>query len=61
MSNRKPENQIRGFKELAQFLRCSVPTARKIKDSGKIKFYQFGRVFLFDKEEVLAAIQKGGT
>lgn len=54
------ENQIRGVKELAKFLKCSVPTARKIKQSGKIKFYQFGRVFLFDKSEVLAGLAKGG-
>lgn len=54
------ENQLKGVKALADFLNCSPTTARKLRDSGKIQFYNFGRVFLFDKAEVLAAIAKGG-
>lgn len=55
------ENQIKGIKALAAFLHCSVQTAHNLKKSGKIKYYQFGRVVFFDKAEVLAAIQKGGS
>jgi excisionase family DNA binding protein len=48
---------IRGISELAKILKCTYPTAQKLKNSGKIPFYQDGRTLLFKTDEVLKAIQ----
>lgn len=47
------------IKELAEFLKCSVPTAQKIKNSGKIPFSQMGRKVVFNGEDVLSALSAG--
>jgi len=61
----QPEKQdskkLYSMKELAEFLECSVPTAQKIKNSGKIPFYQIGRKVMFDKDEVLNATRTEAT
>ena len=48
------------IKELADFLRCSVVTAQKIKNSGRIPFAQTGRKVVFDSEAVLKALSREG-
>jgi len=65
MSNRtieplKEVNKIRGIKALADLLGCSIPTAHKLKASGKIPYYQYKRLIIFDRSEVLKALEKGG-
>lgn len=54
---------IYSIKGLAEFLNCSVPTAQKIKNSGKIPFMQTGRKCVFDGTAVLNSLsnQKKGT
>jgi excisionase family DNA binding protein len=52
-------NKIRGIQALADLLGCSIPTAHKLKASGKIPYYQEGRLLLFDRNEVLNALKKG--
>ena len=47
------------IKELAEFLQCSIVTAQKIKNSGRIPFVQTGRKVLFNSEAVLKALAKG--
>lgn len=41
------------IRELASFLKCSTVTAQKLKNSGKIRFKQFGRKCIFNSKEVL--------
>lgn len=41
------------LRELAKFLGCSVVTAQKIKNSGKIRYTQIGRKLMFNTSEVL--------
>ncbi|HZK93115.1 MAG TPA: DUF3853 family protein [Prolixibacteraceae bacterium] len=61
----QPEKQdskkLYSMKELAEFLECSVPTAQKIKNSGKIPFYQIGRKVMFVKDEILNATRTEAT
>lgn len=45
--------QIKGIAGLARFLDCSQPTAQRIKNSGKIRYYQNGRTLIFRSNEVL--------
>jgi len=45
------------IKELASFLNCSVPTAQKIKNGGRIPFAQTGRKCIFNGTEILAAME----
>jgi excisionase family DNA binding protein len=44
--------------ELAKFLNCSPVTAQRLKNSGKIRFSQFGRKCIFSTEEILEDITK---
>jgi len=44
--------------ELADFLNCSPVTAQKLKNSGKIRFSQFGRKCIFTSDQVLEDISK---
>lgn len=50
------KKHLHSLKELAELLGCSVPTAQRLKNSGRIPFKQFGRTLIFDSEEVLKAI-----
>ena len=47
------------IKELAEFLHCSIVTAQKIKNSGRIPFVQTGRKVVFNSELVMQALSKG--
>ncbi|HZK68307.1 MAG TPA: helix-turn-helix domain-containing protein [Paludibacter sp.] len=58
---KKDSTKLHSMKELADFLECSVPTAQKIKNSGKIPFHQIGRKVMFDKEEILNATRMDAT
>jgi len=52
----EPEPFIYGITGLAKFLKCSLPTAQKIKNSGRIPFSQAERTIIFKKAEVLSAL-----
>jgi excisionase family DNA binding protein len=52
----KEPRLLHSLKELANFLNCSTVTAQKLKNSGKIRFKQFGRKCIFSSEEVLEDI-----
>jgi hypothetical protein len=39
--------------QLAEFLDCSPVTAQKLKNSGKIRYKQFGRKCVFNSLEIL--------
>jgi Protein of unknown function (DUF3853) len=62
-SSIKPEpiveepKHLHSLKELASFLKCSIVTAQKIKDSGRIRFRQHGRKCLFITTEVLQDLE----
>jgi excisionase family DNA binding protein len=48
---------IYSMKELAKFLKCSVPTVSKWKNEGIIPYYEIGpRKIQFDSEKVLDAL-----
>jgi len=51
-----PEPDIYGINGLAKFLQVSMPTAQKIKNSGKIPFSQAERTIIFNKADVLKAL-----
>ena len=44
------------IKGLAEFMQCSIVTAQKLKNSGRIPYQQVNRKVIFDCEAVLAAI-----
>ena len=52
-----PEPYIYGLKGLAEFLHISTVTANRIKQSGKIPFSQAERTIIFNKADVLKALQ----
>jgi hypothetical protein len=52
-----PEPYIYGINGLAKFLKVSIPTAQKIKNSGKIPFSQAERTIIFKKDEVLSSLK----
>ena len=62
--NTEPKSEIKdvrylhSIKELAEFLGCSIVTAQKLKNSGKIRYRQFGRKVIFVASEVLEDIEK---
>lgn len=43
---------IRGLKGLANHLGISISAAKRMKDEGQFKYYQAGRLVLFNKQEV---------
>ena len=47
------------MQELADLLGCSHVTAQKIKNSGKIPYFQAGKKVIFDVEKVMKAIERG--
>jgi len=54
----EPEPLIYGISGLAKYLQVSIPTAQKIKNSGKIPFSQVERTIIFNKADVLEALKK---
>lgn len=48
-----PPRLIYSIKDLAEFLGCSPVTAQRLKNSGKIRYRQFGRKVVFVPAEVL--------
>jgi len=56
-SRKEDENKrLHGLKELAAFLEISEPTARKLKNSGRIPFIQIGRKLIFNSNDVLVGV-----
>lgn len=56
-----PEPQpktLHSIRELADFLGCSVVTAQRYKNEGRIPYSQVGRKVLFNTADVLKAIVK---
>lgn len=47
-----------GIAGLARILDCSITTAQKWKNSGKIPYKQIGRKVIFDVDKVLEAVSK---
>lgn len=58
-TTKQDENDtISSIRELAEELKCSIVTAQKLKNSGKIPYQQFGRKVLFSKKAVKEALIK---
>ena len=52
-----PEKKyIYSIQGLADFLQCSIVTAQKIKNSGRINYQQIGRKVVFEENEILAGM-----
>ncbi|MFH0756347.1 MAG: helix-turn-helix domain-containing protein [Bacteroidota bacterium] len=49
---------LHSLRDLASFLGCSVGTAQKLKNSGRIRYKQFGRKCVFNTSEILEDINK---
>ncbi|MBI5219905.1 MAG: DUF3853 family protein [Bacteroidia bacterium] len=45
---------------LADFLGCSIVTAQRLKNSGRIPYRQFGRKLIFNTHDVMEALKKKG-
>jgi len=59
---RNPEKiYLHSIAELARFLKCSPLTAQKLKNSGRIRYKQYGRKCIFNTEEVLDDLAKQKT
>ena len=55
----EPESQLLfSVKSLADFLDCSSTTAQKLKNSGKIRYRQFGRKCVFNTVEILEDLKR---
>lgn len=54
----KPRKLVYGIAGLASIVNCSIPTAQRIKNSGKVRYIQNGRKLVFDVEQVLADLAK---
>ncbi len=54
----EPESKyIYSIRGLAKFLNCSQVTAQKLKNEGQIKYRQIGRKVIFERQEVLKAME----
>jgi hypothetical protein len=53
-----PVKNIYSLKDLAAFLGCSIVTAQKLKNSGRIRYKQFGRKCVFNTSEVMEDLSK---
>ena len=49
--------RINGIRGLANYINCSIGTAQKLKNSGKIPFYNLGSKVFFYSDEVDIAVQ----
>jgi hypothetical protein len=62
MAEPQPSPQERryeyGIAGLARILDCSMTTAQKWKNSGKVPYKQLGRKVIFDVQQVLDAVSK---
>ena len=67
LKNHNPENchesqtkdkYLYSIVQLADFLNCSPVTAQKLKNSGKIRYKQFGRKCVFNTSEILEDLNK---
>lgn len=54
------DEELHSIAELAKFLNCSTATAQKLKNSGRIRYIQFGRKITFNKIDLLNDLKKGG-
>jgi hypothetical protein len=57
---RSEATYLRSIRELADFLDCSIVTAQKLKNSGKIRYKQYGRKVIFNTVEVLEDLSRTG-
>jgi hypothetical protein len=49
---------LHSIKELGEFLGCSIVTAQKLKNSGQIRYKQYGRKVVFDTGEVMEDLKR---
>lgn len=49
----RPSPKIKGIHGLAEALGCSPAKAQQIKNSGTIRYFQDGKLVLFDYDQVL--------
>lgn len=52
-----PPRKVRSLRELAKYLKISVNKVQRLKNEGKIPFYQDGRVVIFDLDQVDQAVR----
>jgi len=50
--------RLNSLKELADFLGCSVPTALRYKQQGRIPYLQIGRSLIFEADKITAALER---
>jgi hypothetical protein len=57
-SEKEELKHLHSIRELADFLGCSIVTAQKLKNSGRIRYKQFGRKVVFVSTELLEDLNK---
>lgn len=60
---RMPEierKRVDGIRGLAGYLKVSLPTAQRLKNKGKIPFYESGNKVYFFTDEIDQGLKKGG-
>ena len=50
---------VHGIAGLASILGCSIPTAQKLKSSGRVPYLQEGRKVVFEVQKVLDVMRDG--
>ncbi|PKP21784.1 MAG: hypothetical protein CVU05_06015 [Bacteroidetes bacterium HGW-Bacteroidetes-21] len=53
--------QLHSIADLSKFLKCSIASAQKIKNSGRIRYVQFGRKLIFNTQDILEDLQSGNN
>lgn len=55
----KSTTYIRGLAGLAKFLGCGINTALRLKNEGRVPYFQSGKLLLFDPKQVHEALFSG--
>lgn len=53
----EPVKNLHSIQELADFIGCSTVKAQRLKNSGRIRYYQSGRKVIFKPDEILADLK----
>ena len=53
MDAKPPRPKIKGIHALAEAIPCSLSKAQQLKNSGKLRYYQDGKLILFDYDQVM--------
>jgi len=53
LESKPPRPKIKGIHALAEAIPCSLSKAQQLKNSGKLRYCQDGKLVLFDYDEIM--------